>query len=83
MEKTVKARLIIPYIWDLFRMYLNDPNYNVRESDVLSTKMMNGTKSVRKLINKLKDFIIKNNIDSDVHYVKNMTFKQLLIQINI
>lgn len=62
----------IDLIWKLFKVYLNNPNYYVRQEDELRTLFMRGE----------KDLIVFLDI-LQVSYNRYITYGQLLKQLNI
>lgn len=59
-------------IWAMFKIYLNNPNYNVQQDDVLADLFMEGERDLIRFGHSLG--IIPN---------RNITFGQLLNQLNI
>lgn len=39
-------------IWAMFKVYLNNPNYYVKQEDILANVCGNGSRDVRKIIHK-------------------------------
>lgn len=62
----------IDLIWKLFKVYLNNPNYYVRQEDELRTLFMRGEKDLIIFLDTLQ-----------VHYNRSITYGQLLKQLNI
>ena len=60
----------IEMIWAMFKVYLNNPNYYVKQEDILANVCGNGSRDVRKIMNSL-------GIPS------KLTYGQLLKQCNI
>lgn len=40
-------------IWAMFKVYLNNPNYYVKQEDILANVCGNGSRYVRKIMNSL------------------------------
>lgn len=40
-------------IWAMFKVYLNNPNYYVKQEDILANVCGNGSRDVRKMMNSL------------------------------
>lgn len=40
-------------IWAMFKVYLNNPNYYVKQEDILANVCGNGSRDVRKIMNSL------------------------------
>lgn len=38
-------------IWAMFKVYLNNPNYYVKQEDILANVCGNGSRDVRKIMN--------------------------------
>lgn len=62
----------IEMIWAMFKIYLNNPNYYVRQDDVLASLFMEGERDVNRVCHSLG--IIPQ---------RGLTFGQLLKQCNI
>ena len=62
----------IDLIWKLFKVYLNNPNYYVRQEDELRTLFMRGEKDLITFLDTLQ-----------VPYNRYITYGQLLKQLNI
>lgn len=43
----------IEMIWAMFKVYLNNPNYYVKQEDILANVCGNGSRDVRKMMNSL------------------------------
>lgn len=43
----------IEMIWAIFKVYLNNPNYYVKQEDILANVCGNGSRDVRKMMNSL------------------------------
>lgn len=41
----------IEMIWAMFKVYLNNPNYYVKQEDILANVCGNGSRDVRKIMN--------------------------------
>lgn len=61
----------IEMIWAMFKVYLNNPNYYVKQEDILANVCGNGSRDVRKIMNIHKGDPLK------------LTYGQLLKQCNI
>ena len=59
-------------IWDMFKIYLNNPNYFVQQNDVLADLFMEGESDLNRLCHSL-----------GVYPQQGLTFEQLLKQCNI
>lgn len=68
-------------IWYLFRIYLNDPNYLVKNTDVLANKFGNGEKDVKEFVKQLNGKISSVLGIEPIKYSKRITYQQLLKQI--
>lgn len=64
----------IEIIWAMFKVYLNNPNYYVKQEDILANVCGNGSRDVRKIMNSLG---IHNGDPL------KLTYGQLLKQCNI
>lgn len=64
----------IEMIWAMFKVYLNNPNYYVKQEDILANVCGNGSRDVRKIMNSLG--IHKGDPST-------LTYGQLLKQCNI
>ena len=64
----------IEMIWAMFKVYLNNPNYYVKQEDILAKVCGNGSRDVRKIMNSL-----------GIHRgdPSTLTYGQLLKQCNI
>ena len=40
-------------IWAMFKVYLNNPNYYVKQEDILANVCGNGSRDVRRMMNSL------------------------------
>lgn len=74
--KLIKENVMEPIemIWAMFKVYLNNPNYYVKQEDILANVCGNGSRDVRKMMNSLG--IHKGNPST-------LTYGQLLKQCNI
>ena len=61
-------------IWAMFKVYLNNPNYYVKQEDILANVCGNGSRDVRRMMNSLG--IHKGD-------PSKLTYGQLLKQCNI
>ena len=43
----------IEMIWAMFKVYLNNPNYYVKQEDILANVCGNGSRDVRRMMNSL------------------------------
>lgn len=64
-------------IWDMFKIYLNNPNYYVKQEDVLIKILGNGMSDLEKMLNSLGIPLGKRKDR------RNLTFGQLLKLCNI
>jgi len=62
----------IDMIWAMFKIYLNNPNYYVRQDDVLADLFMNGERDLNNFCHSL-----------GILPQRGLTFGQLLRQCNI
>ena len=60
-------------IWAMFKVYLNNPNYYVKQEDILANVCGNGSRDVRRMMDLL-------NTKGDP---STLTYGQLLKQCNI
>ena len=61
-------------IWAMFKVYLNNPNYFVKQSDVLANLCMEGSTDVIRMC---------NSLEVHVSRPEKLTFGQLLHKFNI
>lgn len=61
-------------IWAMFKVYLNNPNYFVKQSDVLANLCMEGARDVTKMC---------HSLGVHVSRPERLTFGQLLRKCNI
>lgn len=61
-------------IWAMFKVYLNNPNYFVKQEDVLANLCMEGSPDVIRMC---------NSLEVHVSRPKKLTFGQLLHKCNI
>lgn len=64
----------IEMIWAMFKVYLNNPNYFVKQEDVLANLCMKGSVDVLKMCNSLGVHVFRP---------KKLTFGQLLRKCHI
>lgn len=64
----------IEMIWVMFKVYLNNPNYFVKQEDVLANLCMEGSVDVLKMCNSLGVYVSRP---------EKLTFGQLLRKCNI
>ena len=80
MNQQELIKIMVPYIWTRFKIYLNDPNYFVRGNDVLATLFMKGEKSVQSFISdinkKLKELEVTK--PKKLRYKDNLTYQDIL-----
>lgn len=81
MKKEERVRIFIPYIWSLFKRYLNNTGYYVRAEDRLSTLFMKGESDVKEMIDELNKKSIEENTGITFKYKKRITYSKLLLQI--
>lgn len=72
--ETLKGMKPIEMIWAMFKVYLNNPNYYVKQEDILANVCGNGSRDVRRMMNSLG--IHKGDPST-------LTYGQLLKQCNI
>lgn len=65
-------------IWAMFKVYLNNPNYYVKQEDILANVCGNGSRDVRKIMNSLGIHRGTREIPQT-----KLTYGQLLKQCNI
>jgi hypothetical protein len=61
-------------IWAMFKVYLNNPNYFVKQEDVLANLCMEGSSDVIRMY---------NSLEVHVSRPEKLTFGQLLHKCNI
>lgn len=61
-------------IWVMFKVYLNNPNYSVKQEDVLANLCMEGSSDVIRMCNSLEVHVSRPG---------KLTFGQLLHKCNI
>lgn len=80
MDKQELIKIMVPYIWTKFKIYLNDPNYFVRGNDVLASLFMRGEDSVRLFIadinRKLNE--LGTTKPKKLRYKENLTYHDIL-----
>lgn len=64
----------IEMIWGMFKVYLNNPNYFVKQSDVLANLCMEGSSDVIRMC---------NSLEVHVSRPEKLTFGQLLHKCHI
>lgn len=64
----------IEIIWAMFKVYLNNPNYLVKQEDVLANLCMEGSTDVIRMC---------NSLEVHVSRPEKLTFGQLLHKCNI
>ena len=64
-------------IWAMFKVYLNNPNYYVKQEDILANVCGNGSRDVRD-VRKIMNFLGIHKGDPS-----KLTYGQLLKQCNI
>ena len=64
----------IEMIWAMFKVYLNNPNYFVKQEDVLANLCMEGSTDVIRMCNSLEVYVSRP---------EKLTFGQLLLKCNI
>lgn len=82
MSKARNVKVMIPYFWELFILYLNYPNYFVKSEDVLSDLFMRGETDVKEFISKCNTFAEENGLKVIFKYKKKLTYSNLLNQLN-
>lgn len=80
MTQQELIKIIVPYIWSRFKIYLNDPSYFVRGEDKLASLFMKGEDSVKQLISDLNEKLstLDNPKPKKVKYSKNLTYHDVL-----
>jgi hypothetical protein len=81
MEKEDRIRILIPYIWTLFKRYLNNTGYIVRSEDILANLFMRGEEDVKELVQNLNHKSEECGCGILVKYSKGLTYYQLLLQL--
>jgi hypothetical protein len=81
MKSEELVMYIIPFIWEKFKKYLNDPNYYVRSNDILQDKFGKGKKDVKSLCKDINKRFPKIKLE-DLDY-GNLTYQELLNKIFI
>lgn len=80
MSKEELVKIIIPFIWSKFKVFLNNPSYFVRGEDVLASVFMRGEDDVQLFIaeinKKLKS--LENPKPKRLRYIKNLTYHDVL-----
>lgn len=71
----------IEMIWAMFKVYLNNPNYFVKQEDVLANLCMEGSTDVIRMCNSLGRMC--NSLGVHVSRPEKLTFGQLLRKCNI
>lgn len=76
ITEAIKENVMKPIemIWAMFKVYLNNPNYYVKQEDILANVCGNGSRDVRRMMNSLG--IHKGDPST-------LTYGQLLKQCNI
>lgn len=82
MSKARNVKIMIPYFWELFILYLNYPNYFVKSEDVLSDLFMRGKTDVKEFIEKCNSFAEERGLTVRFKYKKKLTYSNLLNQLN-
>lgn len=80
MTQQELVKIIVPYIWSRFKIYLNDPNYFVRGEDRLASLFSKGEESVKQFISDLNKKLstLDNPKPKKVKYSKNLTYHNVL-----
>lgn len=73
---------MIPYFWELFTRYQNDPNYFIQQGDILASKFGNGEKDVKELIEACNTYAKEHSLQITFNYKLKLTYKELLKQLN-
>jgi hypothetical protein len=79
--KAEHIKVMIPYFWELFKVYLNDPGYFIKESDILADYFGRGEKDVKEFILKCHKKARKNKLSIKFHYKERLTYKDILNQL--
>lgn len=65
-------------IWAMFKVYFNNPNYLVKQSDILASLCMEGSTDVLRMLLRMC-----NSLGVHVSRPEKLTFRQLLHKCNI
>lgn len=75
-EKNIKQ--MVPYFWILFKRYLNNPSYFVRQEDVLADLFMKGESDVQEFLEECNKKLLELNSDIKLEYKERLTYKDIL-----
>lgn len=81
MMKEERVKILIPYIWDLFKRYLNNTGIIIKSEDVLSSLFMRGEKDVQEFVRLLNKKSKEANCDIHINYQEKLTYKQVILQL--
>lgn len=71
-------KLMIPKFWSLFKIYLNNSSYFVREDDTLAKIFGRGEEDVKDMISRLNKYATDIGIQIVFEYYEGLTYKNLL-----
>lgn len=77
-----KVKVMIPYFWELFVRYLNDPHYFVRTSDELSKLFGRGEEDVKDMVEHCNTYAEEKGLGVKFTYKEHLTYSNLLNQLN-
>ena len=80
MDKQELIKIIVPFIWSKFKIYLNNPSYFVRGEDVLAEVFGCGEEGVQRFISDInaKLATLDNPKPKRVRSKKNLTYHDVL-----
>lgn len=81
MSKAESIRIMIPYFWNQFKIYLNDPNYFIRQEDRLSDYFSKGEEDVKSFVESCNKFSKLHSLGLEFPYKPGLTYKDLLKQL--
>lgn len=77
-----KIKVMIPYFWELFVRYLNNPNYFIQTSDELYKLFGRGEDDVKDLIDHCNNYAEEKGLNVRFTYKEHLTYHNLLNQLN-
>lgn len=80
MNQQELIKIIIPYIWSRFKIYLNNPSYFVRGEDKLASVFGRGEAGVKDFISDLNRKLksLDNPKPKKINYQKDLTYHDVL-----
>ena len=81
MMKEERVKILIPYIWDLFKRYLNNTGVIVKSEDTLASLFMRGEEDVKEFIKLLNKKANESRCGVKIAYQENITYKQVILQL--